>query len=480
MTSDRDMTRLYMQALTGSSEAEVTWQYFPDQKDNNGKRQKAGHPHGSHRTHYRNLEKKQADGCGVYVMVNEGDGKGRKAENVIKVRAVFIDLDGSPKEPAVNLLKPHIVVESSPGRFHLYWIVSDCPLAEFKPLQKAIAAKFDGDISCIDLCRVLRVPGFWHLKKEPYLTRLLEVNEREPYTVAEVIIGLQIELSAEAPIQQPVCKASADVKERSSNSSATLQYCSTNATADTQQSGSTEIMFPDTGEIIDLKKWAACNADFDLLAALAHNAPQVLRGKRINGKQHIQCPFESEHTDQSADHATFAANKGNGHASWDIHCMHAHCIERDRLDFFAAMVRKGWMPINLLSGNSVSPVLDEHKRPRKIYLPYREMATDIGWSSLHHEELRIGLHLFLLSCREPDGRLVDDNWQLARLLGLEENVWGQFRTTLERSGCLQGDGIRLWLVIAEREVKAAIKAYTGKVEAGRERQRQHTRQPVAS
>ncbi len=36
------------------------------------------------------------DGAGIFVMVNEGDGQGRKAENVTRVRAVFADFDGTP------------------------------------------------------------------------------------------------------------------------------------------------------------------------------------------------------------------------------------------------------------------------------------------------------------------------------------------------------------------------------------------------
>ena len=60
-------------------------------------------------------------GAGIFVMVNVGDGRGRKTENVTGVRAVFADFDGTPL-PEVWPLEPHIVVESSPGRFHAYWL----------------------------------------------------------------------------------------------------------------------------------------------------------------------------------------------------------------------------------------------------------------------------------------------------------------------------------------------------------------------
>jgi hypothetical protein len=39
-------------------------------------------------------------------MVNRGDLRGRKAENVVAVRAVFLDLDGSPLDPVLTAPTP--------------------------------------------------------------------------------------------------------------------------------------------------------------------------------------------------------------------------------------------------------------------------------------------------------------------------------------------------------------------------------------
>src|ERR1035437_3582666 len=75
--------------------------------------------------HFDNLTASMADelaflndrGAGIYLCVNETDGKGRKAHNVTRVRAVYADLDGSPLEKA-PYYNPSVVVESSVGRFH--------------------------------------------------------------------------------------------------------------------------------------------------------------------------------------------------------------------------------------------------------------------------------------------------------------------------------------------------------------------------
>src|SRR5208283_3090803 len=174
----------------------VTFQFFSDKGKNN-------HTAATHGTFKRPLtyafhRKKQKEGCGVYVMVNRGDGKGRTAQNVVEIRALFIDLDGSPWELAAQMLKPHIKVESSPGHFHLYWLVSDCGLQQFKPLQQAIAKKFDGDNSCVDLARVLRLPGFYHLKKQPVMINLSETNDFPKYTTHEIIKGFDLALDEPA------------------------------------------------------------------------------------------------------------------------------------------------------------------------------------------------------------------------------------------------------------------------------------------
>lgn len=129
--------------------------------------------HGTLAQHAQTLAGLNNRGAGIYVMVNKGDGKGRRAKNVVDIRALFVDLDGAPLEPILNAAaKPQIVVQSSPGRWHAYWKVSDCRLGQFTPLQDALAQRFGGDPSVSDLPHVMRLPGFWHLKGKPFLTEL--------------------------------------------------------------------------------------------------------------------------------------------------------------------------------------------------------------------------------------------------------------------------------------------------------------------
>ena len=136
-------------------------------------------------------------GSGIYFMPNETDGKGRKKENIVRVRVNFLDIDVQADTPPIDRfpLKPHAINESSPGKYHAYWLVSDQRLEQFTPIQKAIAEKFGGDPSVSDLPRLMRLPGFFHRKKEPFMSNVVEINDHPPYTTAELIEGLGLDLT---------------------------------------------------------------------------------------------------------------------------------------------------------------------------------------------------------------------------------------------------------------------------------------------
>jgi putative DNA primase/helicase len=197
---DLNQAQAFLALLAGDTP--VTFQTFDDGADKN--RALARILRGTLEEHGDTLANLNAQGAGVFVMANRGDGLGRKAENVTGIRALFVDLDGAPLEPVLACgLEPHIVIESSPERYHAYWLTDDCQLDRFTPLQAAIAAKFDGDRVVKDLPRVMRLPGFWHQKGEPFQTRILQENPAPPYTVADLMERLGLNT-------QPMAQTSGD------------------------------------------------------------------------------------------------------------------------------------------------------------------------------------------------------------------------------------------------------------------------------
>lgn len=164
-----------------------------------------GHPvilHGPHRVRAGKLTELNEAGHGVFVMVNHGDLQGRRAENVTRVAAYFVDLDGSPL-PHTWPLEPTIIIESSPNRFHAYWRVTDAPLEAFAHTQKHLALLFDGDPAVHDLPRVMRLPGYQHQKGEPFTSRIV-TGTGYLYTHAQITYHFAVPEPEPVKVRRPL------------------------------------------------------------------------------------------------------------------------------------------------------------------------------------------------------------------------------------------------------------------------------------
>lgn len=182
LTPDLNEARRFIELLTCGGGTPITFQTFDDRKP--ARPELVRVLHGPFAEHVETLIDLNRRGAGVFLLINEGDGvihPGNKTcrtkANVRRIRALFVDLDGAPLEPILAAeAKPNLIVESSPGRWHSYWLVEDLPLEDFKACQRALANKFAGDPSVCDLSRVMRLPGFLHQKASPFLVRIHSVN----------------------------------------------------------------------------------------------------------------------------------------------------------------------------------------------------------------------------------------------------------------------------------------------------------------
>ena len=196
--------RAFLAALTGTPDAAVTFQTFDDDK---ARRLPALARilHGTLGRYAPLLGKLSADGAGVFVMVNEGDGRGRGAANVTGLRALFVDDDKGTLDPAALALPPSVVVRSKAG-CHVYWKLRPGePLAAFEGAQRALAARLGTDATMVDLPRVLRVPGFDHRKDpaHPFPVRLVSADPSRAYTVEEVRRAFDLDRVETKPPEPP-------------------------------------------------------------------------------------------------------------------------------------------------------------------------------------------------------------------------------------------------------------------------------------
>ena len=196
---DRKAAKRFLDALHGGDSSNVA---FTFQTADDNKARKAPHLARVHTLTLANaagtLEELNRQGAAVWVTINKTDGKGRLAKNVTAVRAGFVDLDGAPLKPVLDwTLKPHIVVESSPGKFHAHYLADgSVTLEAFTTIQLKLATLFNGDPQVCDLPRVMRLPGAWHLKGAPFHTRIVSIDQSAPaYSLTDfetALAGIEI------------------------------------------------------------------------------------------------------------------------------------------------------------------------------------------------------------------------------------------------------------------------------------------------
>ena len=243
------------------------------------------------------LIERNLQGYNVFVCVNAIDtpvyvgGKAkRRSFDITRVRAVFGDFDDPTKALPEFRVEPSMVVETSPGKHHVYWVMDDCPLVEFVDAQVTIInemASSGSDNSIKDLSRVMRVPGFLHMKDptNPKMVRLLRTGPKTSwYTFTEAYpVGVYTPQST-SPGQYQACEPSGR----------------------------------EAAAVFELVK-----------ANWVESSP---------GKYHVYCPWTEKHTQDVHGSSTYFAPSTANNGRGGFVCMHAHCRGQwpsDRPDFFA-------------------------------------------------------------------------------------------------------------------------------------------------
>jgi hypothetical protein len=188
VTPDRETATAFIGALAGGIGIEMTWQLLNDDKRS---ARFARDYHADLDRIWRELCFQNERGVGIFVMVNAGDGHGRRAEHVVALRSLFIDDDQgrlAPGDVALTPLAPSFAVRSKRG-FHHYWLLEPTqPLNAFTSAQSALATHFGTDAAVKDLPRVMRVPGFFHVKDptNPFMVQMVPGTLRR-HTISEVL-----------------------------------------------------------------------------------------------------------------------------------------------------------------------------------------------------------------------------------------------------------------------------------------------------
>lgn len=185
----------------------VSFQTYDDRKRKPAIKKLYRKLHGTLNQHAETLASLNADSAAICMMVNAGNLKARNNQAVQTVRALFVDMDEPPPDPSESSLDkirraeipPHLITETSPGKFHAFWRVDGVTPAEYTRYQLAMAYRFGGDPSVKDASRVARVAGFLHQKSGlPFQSRIVDVLDCEPYPITELsdALGLRFQIAA--------------------------------------------------------------------------------------------------------------------------------------------------------------------------------------------------------------------------------------------------------------------------------------------
>lgn len=173
-------------------------------------------------------------GYGIFHTVQEFRGP-RRVSNLVHINAWAVDVDvakyvaspeaistglplgehgGNPTNQ-INLYKqkiladiqrgliPTMVVETKNG-FHIYWKAKDATQENWKAvMEHRLVPYYQADKKAKDLARILRTPGYYHLKNpaEPFLVRVIhsskvEYSEREMLTFYPDVVTPEIQKKA--------------------------------------------------------------------------------------------------------------------------------------------------------------------------------------------------------------------------------------------------------------------------------------------
>ncbi|MDR0531069.1 MAG: RepB family DNA primase [Oscillospiraceae bacterium] len=179
------------------------------------------------------LQRHNALSRGIFFAVNLG---GHTNADITRINAQFVDMDsGTSEEQDARIadfaLPPSLVVRTARGH-HCYWLMKNAAVDRFTHVQRQLVKQFDGDASCINLARVLRLPGFNHCKGEPVPIACVKFSPELRYTQEQLSQALP-----DVP-EEPAPGATSTIKDRGTQKGLKLvarcpfmKYCKTHAAA---------------------------------------------------------------------------------------------------------------------------------------------------------------------------------------------------------------------------------------------------------
>lgn len=170
------------------------------------------------RLNWEQVERWQAQGYGVYVVVNGG---GHKDEDVKSCRAIFCEFDDRPIEDqkefwrSLNLPEPTLQVQTRKS-VHTYWVFDAAISVDaWRKLQTDLLAYTGSDPALKNPSRVMRLAGSYHIKPgcEPVCCNIIHsLDKCYSYDELRAAIPLLKPIAPQLPLLQPTCGSTSQGK----------------------------------------------------------------------------------------------------------------------------------------------------------------------------------------------------------------------------------------------------------------------------
>lgn len=112
-------------------------------------------------------------GYGIYFTVNKFPVGQRKKNKCLGIRAVFVEDDESGKLVENWPIPPSIIVNSSKGKYHYYWLTKTKKFDEYERVMQTMVDKYHCDNHARDISRVLRLPSTYHHKSKKHRVKIV-------------------------------------------------------------------------------------------------------------------------------------------------------------------------------------------------------------------------------------------------------------------------------------------------------------------
>jgi hypothetical protein len=155
------------------------------------------------------LAKHNRQNRGIFFCVNSG---GHNDTDITRINAQFVEMDDFAFDEQwarvqAFALPPSLVVQTQKS-LHCYWLMKKPEVAKFRKVQKQLVAQFGGDPTCVNESRVLRLPGYYHCKKEPVMVSVVLFAPERRYTQDELSEALPATSEESSAIAAPSVKGS--------------------------------------------------------------------------------------------------------------------------------------------------------------------------------------------------------------------------------------------------------------------------------